>query len=177
MLRVVCLIVFFPSLVWSQESAGQDNLELFRFLVGSWEGEVRSEGGAGTGQREFSIILKGEFIHIKNRIELESPQTDSSIRLREDWGIMNIDDAQETLVLRQFSDDGSITRYIADSVFGEEDVTVVFVMESIENVPDGTWAKLTITIHDPDRFSELLERGVSGDTSKEWLESHWIRRK
>jgi hypothetical protein len=152
-------------------------MELLRFLVGSWEGEARSGVRVGTGEREFSIILKGEFIHINNRIEFESPHTDSSLRLREDWGILSIDDTRETLMLRQFSDDGSVSRYVADSVFGEEDITIVFVTESIENAPDKSWARLTITIHSSDEFSELLERGVAGDVPKERLESHWVRKK
>lgn len=177
MARILVLLILWPSVLWSQEDAPHETMDLFSFLVGSWEGEAGNDTAQGTGQRDFSFILDGEFIHIVNRIELKSSPTDSSTWLRQDWGIMNVDNTRETLVLRQFSDDGSITRYVADSVYGEDDITIVFVMESIENVPDGTWARLIITLHGPDEFSELLERGATAGVAEERLESHWVRRK
>ncbi len=176
LLPLLFVAVLLPSHAWSQGDSDPEGVQLLDFLIGSWKGEVTSADGTGYGEREFRLVLDKKFIHIHNMIWFDSSAFDSSNGLREDWGMMSIDDARETMVLRQFSDDGAVTRYEADSVYGQEEITILFVAQLIENDPNATWARLTITIHSPDEFSELIERGVADSVITERLVSHWTRK-
>jgi len=168
------LLLVTPLSASSQETPEPTGLQLLDFLIGSWHGTAYEAADTASGQREFELILDDQFIHIHNRIIYAPSETDPSGRVREDWGIMSIDGAHETLVLRQFSDNGSVTRYEADSVVGQNEIVIYFVSKKIENDPDNDWARLTITVHNPESFTELLERGRN-DTVNERLESHWVR--
>jgi len=170
------LVLLVSTLASAEDEAEPTGIQLLDFLLGSWQGTAFEANDTGVGEREFAIILGGEFIHIHNRIIYEATHTDSVGRVREDWGIMSIDHSRETLVLRQFSDNGAATRYEADSVVGQNEIVIYFVSKRIENDPDNSWARLTITIHGPERFSELLERGNADGVVNERLESHWVRK-
>ena len=176
MIRILFLLVFFPSILWSQEDSEYGEWETLSFLIGAWEGEVTGTAGIGKGERKFSIILNGKFIHIKNKVVFEPQEKNATGEVQEDWGIMSCDDDRETLVLRQFSARGFVNQYIVDSV-SDSNLTIFFVTESTENEPEGTEARLTITIHNPDEFTEIYERAVPGKDFEERLESHWVRKK
>jgi hypothetical protein len=170
------IMLLLPSFPIAENEREPDGLQLLDFLIGSWQGTADDAGGVATGERKFRLILNGEFIHIHNRIIYDASVGDSAGRVREDWGIMSIDDAKETLILRQFSDDGAVTRYEADSVVGQEEITIYFVSTNIENDPGNSWARLTIAIPGPDKFTELLERGNADGVVTERLESSWVRK-
>ncbi|MFQ6008080.1 MAG: hypothetical protein ACE5K8_03925, partial [Candidatus Zixiibacteriota bacterium] len=175
MIRILFLIAFVPSVLWSQDDSEYNEWEHLGFLIGSWQGEVTGTAGRGKGVREFRLILNGKFIHIKNKVVFEPNEGDSTPEVREDWGIMSADEARETLVLRQFSTEGYVNQYVVDSV-SDSNLTIFFVAESTENAPEGTKARLTITIHNPDEFTEILERTFAGKDLTERLESHWVRK-
>ena len=76
--------------------------------------------------------------------------------MHEDRGFISWDRARRRFVLRQFHVEGFVNQYVADSVAVSAD-SIVFLSESIENIPPGFRARETYRILGPDEFMERFE--------------------
>ena len=75
--------------------------------------------------------------------------------IHEDEGWFSYDRARKRLVLRQFHVEGFMNQYVEDGESSPE--RVVFMTESIENMPAGWRARETYLRHGPDEFEEVFE--------------------
>jgi hypothetical protein len=101
-------------------------------------------------------VLKKRYIEVKNRSTYPPSDKNPGGEVHEDYGYISYDRMRHTFVLRQFHIEGFVNQYRADSL-SEDGKTIVFVSESIENIPAGWRAKETYRILDDDQIQETFE--------------------
>jgi hypothetical protein len=87
-----------------------------------------------------------------------------------DWGLFSYDMGRKKFVLRQFHVEGFVNQYVLDSI-APDGKTLVFVTESIENIPAGWRAKETYKLTSNDEFTEVFELAPPGKDFSVYSES------
>jgi hypothetical protein len=154
---------------------GQDQWAPLRFFLGSWTGTAKGEPGYGLAEREYRFVLAGSFLEVINKTSYEPQEKNPSGELHEDYGLIGYDRVRKTFVLRQFHAEGFVNQYVLDSVWADGN-TIVFVTETIENIPSGWKARETYRIVDDDQFVETFELARPGKEFELYSETH-MRRK
>lgn len=112
--------------------------------------------GTGHYERSYSFVLSGQFIEVKNRSVYPPTAKNPKGEMHEDLGYFSYDKGRKTFVLRQFHSEGFVNQYKLESV-SPDLTTIVFVTESIENIPKGWRARETYRIISPDEIHETFE--------------------
>ena len=81
--------------------------------------------------------------------------------MHEDRGFISYDKGRKTFVLRQFHIEGFVNQYKIESI-SQDGKTIVFVSESIENIPAGYRAKETYQVVNENEFAETFEIAEPG---------------
>jgi hypothetical protein len=142
-----------------QEIAG-DPFAPIAFMVGRWEGASDGKPGKATVRREYTRVLNGRFIHVRNRSEYPVQDRNPKGEIHEDEGFFSFDRARKRIVLRQFHVEGFVNQYVQDDESAAP--KLVFTTESIENIPAGWRARETYVVHGPDEFEEIFELAEPG---------------
>ena len=109
--------------------------------------------------RHYESMLGARFVQVKN-ISVYPPQVKNPKGERhEDLGFFSYDNARKAIVFRQFHVEGFVNQYRSETVSGER---IVFITESIENIPDGWRARETYEITGEDSFVERFELAAPG---------------
>jgi hypothetical protein len=143
------------------------------FLIGRWEGTAEGQPGTGTVRREYSRVLNGRFIHVRNRSEYPPQQKNPKGEIHEDEGFLSVDRARKALVLRQFHVEGFVNQYVEDSASTPS--RLVFTSEAIENIPAGWKARETYIVLGPDAFEEVFELAEAGKPFEVYARSKLTR--
>ncbi len=158
---VVCLMpLTVPS--WAQNTAPTepDRFQELHFLLGAWEGEGQGRPGKSQVSREYALVLDGRFIEVRNR-SFYPPQEGNPGEDHRDVGFISFDSARGKHVLRQFHVEGFVNQYVHEST-SEDDKTLVFVTEAIENIPAGFRARETYILVGEDELVERFELAEPG---------------
>jgi hypothetical protein len=155
------LLHIVPLVSAAAPQAQEDVWAPFRFFVGSWEGAGQGSPGSGTGEQTFEFILRGRYLHIRNKAVYAPQEKNPSGEVHEDWGVFSYDRARKTFVLRQFHVEGFVNQYVLESPRADGR-TFVFVTEAIENIPPGFRARLTYRIVDADTFQQTFDLAAPG---------------
>jgi hypothetical protein len=142
-----------------QPAAASDPFASIAFMVGRWEGTSDGQPGKGTLRREYTRVLNGRFVHVRNRSEYPVQERNPKGEVHEDEGFFSFDRARKRLVLRQFHVEGFVNQYVQD---GDSSSALVFISESIENIPAGWRARETYVTHGADEFEEIFELAEPG---------------
>lgn len=146
----------------------------FNFFVGSWQGTGQGQPGASQVERTYEFVLNGKFLQVKSTSTY--PPQDSNLKgeIHQDMGLVSYDKARKTFIFRQFHVEGFVNQYVLDSLApdGQE---IVFVTESIENIPAGWRARETYQIHNSDEFTERFELAAPGKEFELYSQSHLKR--
>ena len=134
----------------------QDVWAPFRFFVGSWEGAGEGCSGKSRTERHYEFVLNGNFLQVRNKCTFKPQKKNPKGETHEDTGFFSYDSNRKKFVLRQFHVEGFINQYVLDG-FTDHDKTIVFVTESIENIPLGWRARETYRILNDDEFTEVFE--------------------
>jgi len=81
--------------------------------------------------------------------------------VHEDRGFISYDKSRKTFVLRQFHSEGFVNQFKIESI-SPDGKTIVFISESIENIPAGFRAKETCQIISENEFIETFELAEPG---------------
>jgi hypothetical protein len=130
-----------------------------RPLLGRWEGSAEGRPGTGKATREYRFVLNQRYIEIRNQSAYPAQPKNPKGEVHEDWGMISFDRVRKKLVLRQFHIEGFVNQYVQEST---ADGRLVFVSESIENIPAGFRARETYTFAGPDEFTERFELAEPG---------------
>ena len=129
----------------------------FKNFIGTWNGEGSGEPGEGKYERSYNFIFNGKFIAIKNNSTYPpSPANKNKGEVHEDIGYISYDRIRKTFVLRQFHAESFVSQYKLDSISSDAK-TIVFITESIENIPTGWKAKETYHIISENEIEEIFE--------------------
>lgn len=149
-------LMIIPSILFSQMTK-RDSLWLtLKPFVGLWKGEGGGEPGRGKYERSYQFILNKRFIEIKNKSTYEPTPQHPNGEVHEDIGYFSYDNSRKTFMLRQFHVESFVIQYRVDSVSPDKK-TIVFISESIENIPSGYRAKETYRLINDDEIEETFE--------------------
>ncbi len=161
MKRLVFILIIAPSFAFGQLSK-QDSVWLpLKFMIGSWTGTSEGQPGKGTYERSYQIVLNKKFIEIKNKSTYPPSKDNTKGEVHEDRGFVSFDKARKTFVMRQFHVEGFVNQYKIESI-SPDGKTIIFISESIENIPTGFRAKETYQIMGDNEFTETFELAEPG---------------
>jgi hypothetical protein len=144
--------------------AGQEAATLLSVLdplIGRWAGTSEGQPGTGTVEREYTRILGSRFVHLKNRSVYPPQDRNPKGEQHEDLGIFSADTARKRVIFRQFHTEGFVNQYVQEPAAADR--TLVFVTESIENIPSGWRARETYTFIGADQLEEVFELAAPGE--------------
>ena len=153
---VLLLLLILPSVLFAQMTK-RDSLWLtLKPFVGEWKGEGGGEPGKGKYERSYQFILNKRFIEIKNKSTYEPTTQHPNGEVHEDIGYFSYDNSRKTFMLRQFHVESFVIQYRIDSISTDKK-TIVFISESIENIPPGYRAKETYRLVSDNEIEETFE--------------------
>lgn len=157
---IITLLLFIPLVSLAQTK--QDSLWLpFKSFIGKWTGESDGQPGKGKYDRSYEFALNKKFIEVKNKSSYPPSKENAKGEVHEDHGFISYDKSRKTFVLRQFHIEGFVTQYKIESISPDKR-TIVFISESMENLPPGFKAKETYLFSSENEFSETFELAESG---------------
>ena len=140
----------------------QDSVWLpLKFMIGTWTGTSEGQPGKGKYERSYAFALNKKFIEVKNKSTYAPSKENPKGEVHEDHGFISYDRVRKTFVLRQFHIEGFVNQYKIESI-SPDGKTVVFISESIENIPAGFRAKETYRIISQNEFNETFELAEPG---------------
>jgi hypothetical protein len=161
MSKIVLLLVLCPFISQAQMTK-QDSLWLpFKVFVGKWTGDSEGQPGKGKYERSYEVIFNKKYIEVKNKSTYPPSQNNPKGEVHEDRGFISYDKGRKTFVLRQFNIEGFVNQYKIESISPDRK-TIVFISESIENIPAGFRAKETYQIVNENQFTEIFEMAEPG---------------
>lgn len=125
-------------------------------FVGSWKGEGGGEPGKGIYERSYQFILNKRFIEIRNKSTYPPTANNPKGEVHEDIGYFSYDGGKKVFMLRQFHAEGFVNEFRLDSISPDKR-TLVFITESIENIPAGFRARETYNIISENEILETFE--------------------
>ena len=169
------LILSLSPLIFAQSAQQSDLWEPLKYFVGSWEGTGKGQPGDGKIEREYQFVLNGKFLQAKNKSTYPPQEKNPKGEVHEDWGLFSYDRGRKQFVLRQFHVEGFVNQYKQDLAASNK--MLIFVTESIENIPPGWRAKESYRILNNDEFVEVFELAAPGKEFEVYTENRFKRKK
>ena len=161
-MKRIIVVLFFTPLFSLAQTTKQDSLWMpFQHFIGRWEGTSEGQPGKGRYERSYQFILNKRFIEVKNKSVYPPSKENPKGEIHEDIGYISYDKARKTFVLRQFHMEGFVNQYKIESVSPDRK-TIVFLSESMENIPSGWRAKETYHFMVEGEFAESFEMASPG---------------
>ncbi|HEY5747617.1 MAG TPA: hypothetical protein VIU12_16195 [Chryseolinea sp.] len=156
----IALLLLIPTALLAQTK--QDSIWLtFKPLIGKWAGESQGQPGNGRYERSYEVVLNKKFIEVKNKSTYPPSKDNPKGEVHEDHGFISYDKGRKTFVLRQFHIEGYVNQFKIESISPDKR-TIVFISESIENIPPGFRAKESYQIINENEFIETFELAEPG---------------
>lgn len=174
MLRYLLCILLIQQVAQAQTSVKENGWSRFRFFEGTWTGTGSGQSGNSTVAREYSFIMNETFLLVRNTCTYPPQQKNPKGEVHEDWGLFSRDRSRKLFVLRQFNVEGFVNQYVLDTS-GTGSTTIVFVTESIENIPPGWKARESYEMKGEDEFIETFELAAPGKEYKLYSRNHLHR--
>jgi len=176
MSKVILCVVLLCSPMLAQTGQQQDVWSPLKYFVGSWEGTAKGQAGNGKVEREYQFILNGKYLQAKNKSTYPPQEKNPKGEVHEDWGLFSYDRSRKHFVLRQFHVEGFVNQYKLDTA-ASSNKTLVFVTESIENIPAGWRGRESYRIVSNDEFVEVFELAAPGKEFEVYSENQFKRKK
>jgi hypothetical protein len=161
-MKHIFVVLLLCPILSSAQMSKQDSLWIpFKFFIGNWTGESEGQPGKGKYERSYEVVLNKKFIEVKNKSSYPPSKENSKGEVHEDRGFISYDKSRKTFVLRQFHIEGFVNQYKIDSI-SPDNKAIVFISESIENIPAGFRAKETYQIINSNEFTESFEMAEPG---------------
>jgi len=176
MRKLLFFLILLPGILYAQEDKKVDVWSPLEFFVGKWEGTGTGESGIAKVEREYQFVLNEKFLQGKNKSVYEPQEKNPKGEIHEHWDFFSYDRGRKKFVLRQFHVEGFINQYVLDSL-PPDGKTLVFITESIENIPSGWRARETYKIHNEDEFQEIFELAAPGKEFEVYSENHFKRKR
>ena len=155
-----CCVLSVSSLASAGQSSGATALAAIQPFVGKWQGTSEGQPGTGTLTREYRLILGDRFVEETNRSVYPPQDKSPKGEVHEHRGFFSFDRAKKTVIFRQFHIEGFVNQYALQAT--SRPGVLVFVSESIENIPQGFRARETYTFSGNDELEEVFEIAEPG---------------
>lgn len=158
---LILLLVIIPQLTFAQLTK-QDSVWLpFKHFIGTWIGTGEGVDGKGTYERSYQFVLGKKYIELKNKTVYPPTKENPKGYVHEDFGYISYDKMRKTFVFRQFHGEGFVNQYIIESI-SPDGKTIVFITESIENIPKGWRGRETYTVNEGKELTEVFDLAEPG---------------
>lgn len=160
--RIIVSLLLLAPFIGKAQLSKKDSLWLpFNNLIGTWKGTGEGVDGKGTYERSYQLILNKNFIEVRNKTNYPPTEKSPKGYIHEDIGYISYDKLRKKFVFRQLHGEGFINQYIVENI-SADGKTIVFLSESIENIPSGWRAKETYRVANNGEFSEVFELAKPG---------------
>ena len=176
MRKFIFLFLLIPLLVGAQEIKKPDVWTPFKFFIGTWTGTGKGKPGISQVERQYQSILGGKYIQINHKSVYAPQENNPKGETHEDIGFFSYDRGRKQFVLRQFHVEGFVNQFKAETI-AEEGKLIVFISESLENIPAGYRAKETYRILNENEFLEIFEIAEPGKEFSVYSENRFKRQK
>lgn len=174
MKSILYLFLVLPNIAFSQ-SLKKDSVWLpFKEFIGEWKGNGTGVDGDGTYDRSYTLIMNKNYIEVKNKTTYGPTKDNPKGYQHEDIGYISYDKQQKTFVFRQFHIEGFVNEYKLESISADKK-TLVFISESIENIPAGWRARETYIISD-DGIAEEFDLAEPGKEFEKYTRAQLVRK-
>jgi hypothetical protein len=173
---IVTLFLIVPQLCFAQLTK-QDSLWLpFKHFIGSWTGTGEGVDGKGTYERSYQFALNKKYIQVKNKTVYAPTKENPKGYVHEDFGVISYDKMKKAFVFRQFHIEGFVNQYVLESI-SADGKTIVFVTESIENIPKGWRCRETYTVNGANEISEAFDMAEPGKEFESYTKASFTKSK
>jgi len=170
----ILLVAAFAVSVSGQETVPKpDRFAALRFLAGTWRGDQAGQPGQGTAERTYQFVLNDRFLQETNTSTYPPQEKNKKGEVHHHLSMISYDGARNAFVFRQFHTEGFVNTYVQEPT--PDDKKIVFVSETIENIPAGYRARETYTIVSRDEFTERFEIAEPGKGFEVYSEAHLKR--
>src|ERR1041385_2533375 len=142
---LIIAFVIVPQLCLAQLTKSDSLWLPLQPLIGKWIGSGEAPEGKGTYERSYAFVLNKKFIELRNKSVYPATKENPKGYVHEDCGYISYDKSRKKFVLRQFHSEGFVNQYLLESI-SPDGKTIVFITESIENIPKGWRGRETYTI-------------------------------
>lgn len=145
------------------------------YFIGYWEGRGEGKSGISKTERKYKFVLDKKFIAITNKATFEPQQANPQGEVHENRDFLSFDQFRSKFVLRQFHNEGFVNQYLLDNISSDYQ-KMVFVTETIENIPANWKARLKIEILNEDEFVEKFELAGPGEDFGCYIKTYMQRK-
>ena len=146
-----------------------------RALLGEWDGTAEGEPGKGTVRRSYTLVLGDRFLHEKNVTSYPAQPANPKGEVHEHWSLFDFDRQRDTIILRQFHQEGFVNEYRLDPAVSTP-MRLVFESVRFDNLDPAWRARETYEVQGPDAFTETFELAEAGKPSAVYSRSRFTRR-
>jgi hypothetical protein len=150
-----------------------DRFGPLQFLVGTWRGDQAGKPGQGTAERTYQLILNDRFLQETNTSTYPPQEKNKTGEVHHHMSVISYDATRKRFVFRQFHSEGFVNTYVQEP--SNDEKTIVFVSEAIENIPAGWRARETYTILNENEFRERFDLAEPGREFELYSEAHLKR--
>ena len=176
MRKVILLLFLIPLITGAQEPRKPDPWSSIKYFVGTWKGNGKGEPGVSQVERTYKSIFNGKFIQVDHTSVYAPQEKNPKGERHEDIGFISYDRGRKLFVLRQFHVEGFVNQFKSETI-SEDGKLMVFISESLENIPAGYRAKETYKILNENEFTETFEIAAPGKEFKVYSENRFTRQK
>jgi hypothetical protein len=176
MRKSIFLVLLIPWFVGAQETKKPDVWTPLKIFIGTWKGTGKGEPGISQVERQYQLILNGKYIQINHKSVYAPQEKNLQGETHEDLGFFSYDRGKKQFVLRQFHIEGFVNQFRAETI-SEDGKLIVFISESLENIPAGYRAKETYRILHENEFTEIFEIAEPGKEFTVYSENRFKRQK
>lgn len=176
MRKAILLLLLVSTIGLAQEKRKENPWVPFNFFIGSWKGTGKGEPGISQVERKYEFIFGGKYIQVTHKSVYAPQEKNPKGETHEDLGFISYDRSRNQHVFRQFHTEGFVNHYRLESI-DENGKVMVFLSESIENIPPGWRARETYRILGDDEFVETFELAEPGKEFVSYSENRFTRRK
>jgi hypothetical protein len=172
-------LLFCPVIAFGSETgpAEADVWRPLRQFLGTWEGDVNGEPGAGKAKRIYRFTLRNRFIEITNKSVYQPQEKNPKGEIHEDIGFFSYDTRAKKFMLRQFHVEGFVNQFALESLDELQQRILVFVSTATENIAPGWRAKETYHFLNNDEFIETFALAQPGKDFSTYSETHFRRKR
>jgi len=146
-----------------------------RFMLGNWQGEAQGDPGRGKVERSYSFVLADRFIEERNVSRYE-PRDGKEAEVHEHRSFVSYDKSRNTLMLRQFHEEGFVNLYAMNPALSTP-TKLVFESVSFENFSNEWQARESYEVISNDEFVEIFELKPPGKEFEVYSRNHFRRKK
>jgi hypothetical protein len=162
-LDIGCMLVAFlliVSLLPDRLISGEEKerWEVFKPLVGRWEGQGSGFGDVSNVMHEWDVVLQGKFMRLRTRSV--SQNKEKSEEIHEDVGYLSLDTDRDVYVFRQFLSEGFVNTF--DVVLESADhLNVIFKYRESESA-GGMRVRMRLSLISETSYDMALDLAGSG---------------